>query len=730
MPNFFDKYPYTDFHELNLDWIIKTVKETVAEWAVTLTEWHNTQEEWQQLYDYVHDYFDNLDVQQEINNKLDQMALDGSLAAIAQPIIDAKVAQLLPAEVADQIGGTVATQIGSTVAGQLPGVVNSELPSVAAPLITTWLNDHFTNPTSPPIDTSLTVAGAAADAKAAGDAIKAVNNALNTVVSPMFKKAYTKIYADDVMQYQMAYDHDVPAFVVHTQRCIGRFEQLPWGSAVNFDNTKYYATYFIVDKKLNSLYELAYWYQDSTMFIGLGQIKQNYSDNYAVVIQFKKADETAVDASDYSDLLSSLEVYSFNDDYISYLKDNNVQYWDAPFGGILDYRRVVNTSDPSNIIIQTNTARCAGLFQFMPNKSVITFSTTYSLNYYIADEQSKELIYTPNVWDNTGETVINAGTARNINFTVFLQFKKADNTDFSWSDYADLVDSLGIRLMLESSDTINDVDLFMFMGQSNMAGRGTTDAGHPEAAPTIITGAGYEYRAISDPTRLYPIAEPFGRNENNPSGINDGSNKTGSMVTAFANAYYTATGRTVIGVSASKGGTPIADWEPGAASGYMTDALQRLSDAVSYLTSEGYNIKHKFVLWCQGETDMDISTSKASYTASLQNVVDALIGAGIDKFMMVRIGNCNQPGRYNDYKPMIAWQTEICQNNPDIVLADADFAGMAARGLMRDYYHYYQQGYNEVGRYAGTNCAIYADYAKEPTMYDTENDDLYYSHKN
>ena len=71
MPNFLDKYPYTDFHELNLDWIIKTVKETVAEWAVTLTEWHNTQEEWQQLYDYVHDYFDNLDVQQEINNKID-----------------------------------------------------------------------------------------------------------------------------------------------------------------------------------------------------------------------------------------------------------------------------------------------------------------------------------------------------------------------------------------------------------------------------------------------------------------------------------------------------------------------------------------------------------------------------------------------------------------------------------------------------------------------------------
>ena len=34
------------------------------------------------LYDYVHDYFDNLDVQNEINNKLDEMALSGELEEI------------------------------------------------------------------------------------------------------------------------------------------------------------------------------------------------------------------------------------------------------------------------------------------------------------------------------------------------------------------------------------------------------------------------------------------------------------------------------------------------------------------------------------------------------------------------------------------------------------------------------------------------------------------------
>ena len=31
MSNFFNKYPYTDFHELNLDWILSTVKQLETE---------------------------------------------------------------------------------------------------------------------------------------------------------------------------------------------------------------------------------------------------------------------------------------------------------------------------------------------------------------------------------------------------------------------------------------------------------------------------------------------------------------------------------------------------------------------------------------------------------------------------------------------------------------------------------------------------------------------------
>ena len=55
---------------------------------------------------------------------------------------------------------------------------------------------------------------------------------------------------------------------------------------------------------------------------------------------------------------------------------------------------------------------------------------------------------------------------------------------------------------------------------------------------------------------------------------------------------------------------------------------------------------------------------------------------------------------------------------------------MKARGLMKDDFHYTQTAYNEVGTYTGVNVALYVNTAKEPTMYDTQNGSLYYTHKN
>ena len=59
--------------------------------------------------------------------------------------------------------------------------LNSVTPQVIAQEVTDWMDDNITQPTTPVVDASLSVQGAAADAKATGDAIAMVNSAIATI---------------------------------------------------------------------------------------------------------------------------------------------------------------------------------------------------------------------------------------------------------------------------------------------------------------------------------------------------------------------------------------------------------------------------------------------------------------------------------------------------------------------------------------------------------------------
>ena len=131
------------------------------------------------LQQYVNDYFDNLNVQSEINYKLDTMAEDGSLSELIQPFIEAGLPGLvetnLPGVVETQIGGVVAEQIDDVVGDQIGGVVAQQIPTQ----VTGWLNDNVTPVGSAVVvDSSLTISGAAADAKTVGDELTEINSVL------------------------------------------------------------------------------------------------------------------------------------------------------------------------------------------------------------------------------------------------------------------------------------------------------------------------------------------------------------------------------------------------------------------------------------------------------------------------------------------------------------------------------------------------------------------------
>ena len=170
-------------------------------------------------------------------------------------------------------------------------------------------------------------------------------------------------------------------------------------------------------------------------------------------------------------------------------------------------------------------------------------------------------------------------------------------------------------------------DLILFAGQSNMAGRGIVTDKWPQKAPVLVKGAGYEYRAITAPDRLCPIEEPFGADENNPDGIFE------------------------------PGGSSISEWQGN--NDFLSDAIARYRKATEYAQKNHIEIRHKYVLWCQGETDGDRATDIEAYGKLFINMFSQLQGAGIEK------------------------------------------------GFMKDDFHYYQEAYNEVGTIAGKTAGAF-----------------------
>mgnify|MGYP002645346550 CR=1 FL=1 len=79
--------PYTNFHELNQDWFLNEFNKLVEQWKAMQKNFDNLQDAFDDLKSYVQDYFKNLDVQDEINKKLNDMSSDGSLSALISPFI-------------------------------------------------------------------------------------------------------------------------------------------------------------------------------------------------------------------------------------------------------------------------------------------------------------------------------------------------------------------------------------------------------------------------------------------------------------------------------------------------------------------------------------------------------------------------------------------------------------------------------------------------------------------
>lgn len=83
----FENFPYTNLHDLNLDWVLATIRKLIAEWAAYQEamnkNFRDLEDAFNSLRQYVMDYFDNLDlteaVTEAVEATLQEMMQDGTL---------------------------------------------------------------------------------------------------------------------------------------------------------------------------------------------------------------------------------------------------------------------------------------------------------------------------------------------------------------------------------------------------------------------------------------------------------------------------------------------------------------------------------------------------------------------------------------------------------------------------------------------------------------------------
>lgn len=161
---------------------------------------------------------------------------------------------------------------------------------------------------------------------------------------------------------------------------------------------------------------------------------------------------------------------------------------------------------------------------------------------------------------------------------------------------------IGIFLLLSMCQSLlaQDYDLFLCIGQSNMAGRGRLTE---ETADTIsgvyLFNADDEFEKAANPLNRYStIRKELGMQGVGPS-------------YGFSKKIVARTGHKVGLVVNARGGSSILSWEKGAKDGYYEEALCRIKSAMKHGTL-------KAVLWHQGESD---AARSEAYKEHVKNLI-------------------------------------------------------------------------------------------------------------
>lgn len=262
-----------------------------------------------------------------------------------------------------------------------------------------------------------------------------------------------------------------------------------------------------------------------------------------------------------------------------------------------------------------------------------------------------------------------------------------------------LVTQAPVVTKVEKTATPVTVDLIIFAGQSNMSGNG----GNAAQAPLVPAGQGYEYRPTSSPNALYPLIEPFGRNERGY--ISDQPTfQNGTLVSSFVTTYFKKTLTPVVAVPATHGGTDSGFW---ASPATKADLLSRYLKAKAYLENNNFKVRRKFLVFLQGENDAVSGTSAFDYKNNLTSAFQPLFANGLEQVFLITPGYASNGTFF--YDQIYNAQIDLCNSNNMFSVGSTILHSPAMNAYLNDTVHYNQQGLNAAGTSAGAKVASFAN---------------------
>ena len=159
------QFPGTDYHDLNLDWLLTQMKNLLAEMGDLQTDYTSYKTQIDARVD---------ELEQQIADYL--AAFDARLPVEVQTLFNAY-------KTSDEFANFLIQTL----------TADSGDGSALGDIVSTWLAAHITQETGYVIDDTLTVAGAAADAKAVGDILAEYNPIPNTKLAFNQRKAHCNI---------------------------------------------------------------------------------------------------------------------------------------------------------------------------------------------------------------------------------------------------------------------------------------------------------------------------------------------------------------------------------------------------------------------------------------------------------------------------------------------------------------------------------------------------------